>query len=326
MSLQHEYKKTPKISIVTPSFNQGEYLEQTILSVLNQNYPNLEYIIIDGGSTDNSVDIIKKYEDRITYWVSEKDKGQSHAINKGIKKCTGDLFAWINSDDYYEANAFRNVIDAYNENPDTDFICAYINLFEDKTNEVFLKHRMRVFNSPEKTIFKHSYNQQGSFWKTAIFNKIGTLNEHLDYVFDMEFWFRYIAEFGTKNVIKIDNTIANFRHHSTSKTVSDMPKFWNETDLLFQYISREFNISKRAELFFFPEKGHIKEYNFKWSFNYPRRELAEQGLLLYTFVKIKFRWKYINKKVYIKGFFKQNIFRTSLIFFKMIMNYFIRIK
>ena len=90
----------PKISIVTPSFNQGKYIEQTIQSVLTQNYPNLEYIIIDGGSTDKTVDIIKKYEQQLSYWVTEPDKGQTDAINKGFAKCTGEIFNWINSDDF----------------------------------------------------------------------------------------------------------------------------------------------------------------------------------------------------------------------------------
>src|SRR5688500_3818909 len=92
----------PKISIITPTYNQGHFIEQTIQSVIEQDYPNLEYIIIDGGSTDDTLSVIKKYEKYISYWISEKDKGQSEAINKGFKKATGDVVNWLNSDDYYE--------------------------------------------------------------------------------------------------------------------------------------------------------------------------------------------------------------------------------
>lgn len=98
----------PKITLVTPSFNQGEFIEETIRSVLLQNYPNLEYIIIDGGSTDDTVAIIKKYEKYISYWISEKDKGQSEAINKGLKIATGEIFNWLNSDDYYAPGTLKN--------------------------------------------------------------------------------------------------------------------------------------------------------------------------------------------------------------------------
>ncbi len=108
----------PKISIVTPSFNQVEYIEETIRSVICQGYPNLEYIIIDGVSTDGSVEIIKKYEDYLTYWVSEPDRGQAHAINKGILKITGDIFGWINSDDLLLPNSLSKVAKTYQDNQD----------------------------------------------------------------------------------------------------------------------------------------------------------------------------------------------------------------
>src|SRR5687768_13083798 len=104
---------SPKISIITPSYNQGRFIEETILSVINQNYPNLEYIIIDGGSTDNTVEIIRKYEQHLAYWVSEKDGGQSEAINKGFKKATGDIVCWINSDDFFMPGALSKVADCF---------------------------------------------------------------------------------------------------------------------------------------------------------------------------------------------------------------------
>src|SRR5229473_6606028 len=114
----------PKISIVTPSFNQGRFLEETILSVLNQDYPNLEYIIIDGGSTDETIEVIRRYEDRITFWVSEKDRGQVHAINKGIEKTTGDIFGFINSDDVYLPGAFNTVVEHFQNQPATEWVCG----------------------------------------------------------------------------------------------------------------------------------------------------------------------------------------------------------
>ena len=108
----------PRISIVTPSFNQGQFIEKTICSVLDQNYPNLEYVVIDGGSTDETVEIIKKYAKHLTYWVSEPDRGQSHAINKGLAHCTGDVFNFLNSDDYLEPGALFHVAEAWNEKTD----------------------------------------------------------------------------------------------------------------------------------------------------------------------------------------------------------------
>jgi len=112
----------PRITIVTPSFDQAKYLPETIESVLKQDYPNLEYIIIDGGSTDGSVDVIKRYERHLSYWVSEKDSGQSEAINKGFKKATGEFFNWINSDDVLFPGALHRIAEAFAKNPDADLI------------------------------------------------------------------------------------------------------------------------------------------------------------------------------------------------------------
>ncbi len=120
-----------KLSIITPSFNQGRFLEETILSVLNQGYQPLEYIVIDGGSTDESVSIIRRYEDKLAYWVSEKDRGQVHAINKGLEKATGDILAFINSDDVYLPGAFNAVISHFEEHPQSEWVCGDTIMFGD---------------------------------------------------------------------------------------------------------------------------------------------------------------------------------------------------
>ena len=120
----------PKISVITPSFNQAAYLERTILSVLDQDYPNIEYIIIDGGSTDGSVDIIRKYANRLTNWVSESDRGQAHAINKGLQQATGTWIAWQNSDDVFYPGTFSQLAQMAAMYPDVDLIIGNMNLID----------------------------------------------------------------------------------------------------------------------------------------------------------------------------------------------------
>ena len=216
----------PKISIVTPSFNQGKYLEETILSIVNQKYPNLEYIIIDGGSTDNSVAIIRKYENHLAYWVSEKDKGQSHAINKGLKKVTGDLFNWINSDDYLEDGALMKAAKAYNENPDKKLFCfALYNL---RGNE---KTLFPVYNNPEDKIqcfAAPAINQQAAFYTKEAVNFLGEVNEKLHFTMDYEWMLKYMFHFGTGSMYVSKDAISVYRLHDESKSLMSHERFLND--------------------------------------------------------------------------------------------------
>jgi len=200
----------PKISIVTPSFNQAPYLDQTIQSILGQGYPNLEYIIIDGGSTDGSVDIIKKYESSLTFWVSESDEGQSDALNKGLQKSTGEIFNWINSDDYLEPGSLHTVAAAFVDNPQALQVCGYTRLFEDATDKTVLKHRCEIFNSTEKTIVNQRINQQGSFYNLQAINELGNINNSLHYVMDLELWLKFLSCYGQDRVINSKSLFFRF--------------------------------------------------------------------------------------------------------------------
>lgn len=213
----------PKISIVTPSYNQGEFIEETIRSILLQNYPNLEYIIIDGGSTDKSVEIIKKYEQWITYWISEKDDGQAHAINKGLENCTGDIFNWINSDDSLTDGALK-IIAQKISNYDA-LAGAVINF--DSTRKVLVQSANL---SPKKMLrgdFSTIYQQPGTWLRIENLKKIGKLDESYHFCFDWLMTINYVNNY--QNIKYVTDVLANFRLHNNSKTVNSGPNFRRET-------------------------------------------------------------------------------------------------
>lgn len=178
----------PKITVVTPSYNQGEFIERTIVSILGQNYPNLEYIICDGGSTDNTIDIIKKYEDKLTWWCSEKDKGQSDAINKGMKRATGEICCWINSDDALLPGALNYVGQYFRNHPQVDFLSG-LTVEIDKEDKI-IRFIYRLMN---KYFFSHgcyNFSQQGMFWRRKLFDEIGYLNDTFHAKMDVEWMIR----------------------------------------------------------------------------------------------------------------------------------------
>ena len=218
--------KLARISIVTPSYNQGKYLEQTICSVLDQGYPNLEYMVIDGGSTDNSVEIIRKYEKHLAWWVSEKDDGQSHAINKGLCKITGDVFNWINSDDYYAPDTFEILAEMFSE---TGVLAVTGRTKEDREHGASYIYEPTFIADAELPVNASTpeFNQPSTFYSTRALMKMGQLSTKLHFSMDKEWWIKFLFHFGCSKIRSTRKVLANFRVHVGSKTGQGSVGFWN---------------------------------------------------------------------------------------------------
>lgn len=225
-----------KITIITPSFNQAPFLGQTIASVISQNYSIMEYIIIDGVSTDDSVDIIKKNETLLAYWTSESDNGQSHAINKGLQKATGDVINWLNADDYYEPDTLYKVAGEF-EKSDVKVIMGKSRLFQDEQTICYSKGTDVYPGNLTKTIGWARIDQPETFFRKEAWDTVGLLNEQLHYTMDREWWMRYLYHFGLTGIVKMDEVLVNFRLHDQSKTVSASEKFQVEHDTIFYILS-----------------------------------------------------------------------------------------
>lgn len=224
----------PKVSIVTPSYNQGQFLEETIRSVLLQGYPNLEYIIIDGGSTDGSADVIKKYESWLTYWVSEPDRGQAHAINKGFAFGRGDIVAWLNSDDTYTPHAIQTVVRNISSQGST-IVYGNCNLMDETGNMSHVIVPPRVtFDSLLRVWVRDSIPPQPAiFFRRRVLNDVGLLDESLRYAMDYDLWLKIAERYP---FCYIDAVLASYRLHYESKTMSGWSNFRPE----WEYVSLKY--------------------------------------------------------------------------------------
>lgn len=215
----------PKISIVTPSFNQAEFLERTIRSVLDQGYPNLEYIIIDGGSTDGSVDVIRRYADRLVYWVSEKDSGQSQAINKGLMRATGDWLAWQNSDDIFYPGTFSQLTGCASRKPGAGLIVGDMSMI-DVHDQVMrdIKYVRPTYGAmlAEGMVLTN----QAAFWRRELHQQLGYLREDLHFGFDFE-WFLRILRSGVR-AEHVRGMWGGLRMHQATKTAQSQSDFKRE--------------------------------------------------------------------------------------------------
>jgi glycosyltransferase involved in cell wall biosynthesis len=214
----------PLVSIVTPSYNQAKYLEETVKSVLNQGYPNIEYLVVDGGSTDGSVDILKRYGDRISWWVSEPDRGQTDAINKGFGRANGDILAWINSDDTYQPDAVSGAVDYLRTHPKVGLVYGDAN-FIDSSGRV-----IGQFNA-QQTSYRRLRRggvyipQQAAFWRGELWHQVSPLDPSFYFAMDYDLWVRLAR---ISEIRYTSQLWANFRLHDDAKTISADDRCWPE--------------------------------------------------------------------------------------------------
>jgi len=208
------------VSIVTPSFNQAGYLEQTLHSVLDQDYANVEYLVIDGGSTDNSVEIIRKYADRLAYWVSEKDSGQAEAINKGLARARGDVLAWLNSDDYYLPGTIAAVVKCFEENPDVVMVYGDMLAVEESGQTInVLKYRQL---SLEDLLCFQIIGQPSVFFRRAALEEAGLLDTTFHFMLDHHLWIR-LAQQG--RILHVPEIWSAARYHAAAKNRARAAEF-----------------------------------------------------------------------------------------------------
>ena len=212
------------VSIITPSFNQARYLEETIRSVLDQDHPQLEYIIVDGGSTDGSLEIIKKYADRLAWWVSEKDQGQTDAINKGFARAKGEILAWLNSDDTYNPGAISAALAFLQAHPQAGLVYGDTNFIDENGKILGAFPAAQTDYKRLRRGYVH-IPQQAAFFRADIWKQVGPLDPSFYFAMDYDLWVRIASH---APIFYTPQVWANFRLHSEGKTVVADQRCWPE--------------------------------------------------------------------------------------------------
>lgn len=222
----HAHGQWPRISVVTPSFNQGEFIEQTVRSVLLQGYPDLEYIIVDGGSTDESVAVIEKYARHLSFWVSRRDRGQSHAINEGFRRATGEVMCWLNSDDFYMPGALRVVAETLARGSGSVALVGHTLRFNsDGQPPIKLEGRYDGLQRLLRFWEGYQMHQPSVFWRREVFEEVGYLDEAQHVILDFDYWVRIARRF---DFVNVDHILSGTNYHPRAKTGDGYQKYHEE--------------------------------------------------------------------------------------------------
>jgi len=299
--MRSENTDYPKISIITPSYNQSSFLEETIQSVLDQNYPNLEYIVIDGGSQDKSVSIIRKYEPYLKYWISEPDQGQSDAIRKGFQKCNGVLWNWLNSDDILEANALQNIAEAYLNQPKSTIYAGSLVVFGSDIQPFLYPCCFQSFQDLV-CVWEHwGVPQPSLFISREACLRVGGINPELVYGMDYELYLR-LTQQSDFDMVTVNHCLARIRRHPDSKTVSQSYLFQKEILEIFDNFTKNNTASlpkgwKRSRDLF----AYITDLNLN------EHKIGRSNSFFKEFIKISFKHKNIWRYRYFWGLLRREI-------------------
>ena len=237
---------TVRISVVTPSYNQGAFLEKTIRSVLDQAGDGLEieYLIVDGGSRDNSVEIIRRYQDRLAWWVSERDAGQSDAINKGLRRATGDIVCWLNSDDYFAPGALRRVAEVLGSGAHQALV-GHCVMVEPDGREQWLRGEFRSYLQLLSPYPPYRMHQPSIFWRRELMEQVGLLDESMHLIMDYDYWCRIARRHPFVNV---DAVLSYCHRHPAAKTADDFQGYHQDRRRYMQQKRQELRPAERLQL------------------------------------------------------------------------------
>jgi glycosyltransferase involved in cell wall biosynthesis len=280
--------KDLKFTIITPSFNQGNFIEETICSIVNQNYKHFEYFVIDGGSEDQTIDIIRKYENRISFWISEKDRGQSHALNKGFQKATGDILIWINSDDILVDGALEKAARYFLDNPSVDVVHGCTILFQDAKQQI----REPEEGFPELYLSGMAFSQPSAFMRRLAIQKYyPVLNESLHYGMDYDL---FSCLYLNCAFLSVTDVFSKYRLHQHSKTIGANEGFAKDWQKVFCKIIKSIGSFEEIE-------NGLTELNM-WNndeTNYPilksfKKSFITKSFQYFLYFQLKFYYRDLN--------------------------------